>query len=65
MKIVRNIFAVLTLTLLAPLMWHAIAPMALCWLQAEQIGVSIFGMIVFGLTAIYLHLVLLEGDKPW
>lgn len=56
MKIARNIFVALTLLLFVPILWHAIAPLSLCWLQPEQIAMSIFCAIAFGLTAFGLHM---------
>ncbi len=56
MKIARNIFVALTLLLIVPILWHAIAPMSLCWLQARQLGIAVFCALVFGLTAFGLHM---------
>lgn len=55
MKVVRNIFIAITILLLVPLLWHAIAPMSLCWMQTDQIGVSIFCVLAFGIAAFGTH----------
>lgn len=63
MKIIRNIFMILTLILLAPLIWHAVAPTSLCWLQPEQIVVVIVWAVIFGVTTFALHGVPLKGGE--
>lgn len=54
---------ILTLILLAPLIWHAVAPTSLCWLQPEQIVVVIVWAVIFGVTTFALHGVPLKGGE--
>ena len=52
MKKARNIFAAVSLIIFLPLLWHALMPLSLCWLQWDQIGLG--AVIVFLLGCITL-----------
>lgn len=50
-KTITRIFIGITSLTLVPLLWHGIAPMSLCWLQAEQLAICVVGSFLSAIIA--------------